>query len=38
MYLEQFFTKNDKSFGKTVTMLPGKWQKVVEQNNKYVFQ
>lgn len=39
MYLEQFFTQNDKKFWEDgVTKLPGKWQRGVEQNNEYVAQ
>ena len=34
-YLEQFFAQKDKKFWEHETMkLPGKWQKVVEQNGE----
>ena len=36
-YLEQFFAQKDKKFWDDETMkLPGKWQKVVKQNGKYI--
>ena len=38
-HLEQFFAQKDKKFWENGIMkLPGKWQKVVEQNNEYVVQ
>ena len=38
-HLEQFFVENDKKFWEDGIMkLPGKWQKVVEQNSEYIVQ
>ena len=38
-YLEQFFAQEDKKFLENGIMtLPGKWQKIVEQNGEYVVQ
>ena len=38
-YLDQFFTQKDKRFWEDgITKLPGKWEKVVEQNGKYIVQ
>ena len=38
-HLEQFFAENDKKFWEDGIMkLPGKWQKVVEQNSEYIVQ
>ena len=39
MHLEQFFAQKDKKFWEDEIMkLPGKWQKVVEQNGEYIVQ
>ena len=38
-HLEQFFAQKDKKFWEDGIMkLPGKWQKIVEQNGKYIAQ
>ena len=38
-HLQQSFAQKDKKFWEDGVMkLPVKWQKVVEQNNKYVVQ
>ena len=38
-YLEQFFAQKDKKFWEDEIMkLPGKWQKVAEQNDEYIVQ
>ena len=38
-HLEQFFAQKDKMFLEDGIMkLPGKWQKIVEQNNEYAVQ
>ena len=38
-HLKQFFTQKYKMFRENEIMkLPGKWQKVVEQNDEYVVQ
>ena len=38
-HLKQFFTQKYKMFWEDEIMkLPGKWQKVVEQNDEYVVQ
>ena len=37
MHLEQFIAQKDKKFWEDGIMkLPGKWQKIVEQNGEYV--
>ena len=36
-HLEQLFAQKDKrSWEDGIMKLPGKWQKIVEQNNEYV--